>query len=442
MIPVRLTVRNFLCYRENVPTLDFQGIHVACLCGSNGHGKSALLDAITWCLWGESRSKTQDELISYGAEDMRVELEFITRDISYRVIRSRSRGGGRRRQGYSDLQFQVLDALGDAQPIPGNTIRETQVRIEQTIGMDYDSFINSAFILQGRADEFTSKTPADRKAVLAKILGLEDYDRLQALAKKQLDESKTGASELEGSLARLVLDIETTGDPAQELDEITVFLKSIVQQVEDNRRAVDELRAKVTELERRRDQSAELQGQVESHRAEIQQLEVATAAGQERINHYLALATETDVIGAGAARLTKARERLDLLEAARSRFDRLTEQENDLLRSIEGRRALLEGQVTQLNQREFALVPKANAEPELSVQLERAYGQLEGWDGDELKVAAGQDELSKLSTAIGEAQGAAERYRLEGLELALSWNCWTIQAAKAQGLSVLFARQV
>ena len=47
MIPQRLSVRNFLCYREDVPTLDFRGIHVACLSGPNGHGKSALLDAIT-----------------------------------------------------------------------------------------------------------------------------------------------------------------------------------------------------------------------------------------------------------------------------------------------------------------------------------------------------------------------------------------------------------
>ncbi len=40
MIPVRLQVRNFLSYRDNVPPLDFAGIHVACLSGANGHGKA------------------------------------------------------------------------------------------------------------------------------------------------------------------------------------------------------------------------------------------------------------------------------------------------------------------------------------------------------------------------------------------------------------------
>ena len=418
MIPVRLSVRNFLCYRENVPTLDFQGIHVACLCGSNGHGKSALLDAITWCLWGESRAKTQDALISYGAEEMRVELEFVARDTSYRVIRSRSRGGGRRRQGSTDLQFQVLGDLEQARPIPGNNIRETQARIEQTIGMDYDSFVNSAFLLQGRADEFTNKTPADRKAVLAKILGLDDYDRLQELAKKHLDENKTGAAEMEGSLTRLVRDIEAIGDPAQELDQIKVHLDAIDRQADDNRRVVDELRAKVTELERRRDQSAELQGQIEAHRREIQQVEMASAAGQERINHYLKLTGDVDAIRAGAGRLAKARERLDLLEATRSRFDRLTEHENRLLRAIEGSRSMLEGQVKQLIHRvEVELPPKANAEDELIEQRERAHAHLESLEEEKTRVVAGQDKLNKLSTVIGEAQGAAERYRLEGLAL-------------------------
>ena len=60
MIPLRLQVRNFMCYRDNVPPLVFEGIHLACLAGANGHGKSALLDAMTWALWGKARAKRDD----------------------------------------------------------------------------------------------------------------------------------------------------------------------------------------------------------------------------------------------------------------------------------------------------------------------------------------------------------------------------------------------
>jgi exonuclease SbcC len=66
MIPSKLKIKNFMCYRDKVPALSFDGVHIACLCGDNGHGKSAIFDAITWALWGESRAKSDDDLICLG----------------------------------------------------------------------------------------------------------------------------------------------------------------------------------------------------------------------------------------------------------------------------------------------------------------------------------------------------------------------------------------
>ena len=63
MIPVKLKMRNFMCYRDNVPELDFTGIHLACLSGDNGNGKSAIIDAMTWVLWGKTRAGSDDDLI-------------------------------------------------------------------------------------------------------------------------------------------------------------------------------------------------------------------------------------------------------------------------------------------------------------------------------------------------------------------------------------------
>ena len=111
-------------------------------------------------------------------------------------------------------------------------------------------------------------------------------------------------------------------------------------------------------------------------------------------------------------------ERLDSLEAARSRFDQFAEEQNRLLRAIESSRVILETQVKQLTRRiEEELPPKANAESGLIEQREGARAQLQGLEREKTAVAAGQDRLNKLSTAIGEAQSAAERYRVEGLEL-------------------------
>jgi len=418
MIPQRLSVRNFLCYRENVPTLDFQGIHVACLCGQNGHGKSALLDAVTWCLWGEARGKTQDDLISYGADECRVELEFLSRDTSYRVIRSRSRAGGRRRQGVSDLQFQVLGSDA-AIAITGDHIRETQAKIEQTIGMDYDAFINSAFLLQGRADEFTNKTPADRKAVLSKILGLEAYDRIQERARQRLDEGKSSSSEIEGSLGRMRSDLENIGDPAIELAEVKMRLDDVNRQTEESRGKVEGIRAQVGELDSLRESLTELGVNITGIRSDIEQLESALSASQGRLRGYLDLIQEADPIRQGSERLILARNRLETLEEARGRYDQLGESKNQLQRSIDTSRTLLEAKIAQLIRRvHVELGPKAGAETELAGQLAQVQQRLNGLDQEKVQAADLRDRLTKTSTAIGEAQGTAERYLVEGKELA------------------------
>ena len=96
MIPLKLHLKNFLCYGEDVPTLDFQGINLACLCGQNGHGKTAILEAITWSLWGKGRAQTQQEFVRIGQRSMSVELEFACRDEKYRVLRTFSKPCRRR----------------------------------------------------------------------------------------------------------------------------------------------------------------------------------------------------------------------------------------------------------------------------------------------------------------------------------------------------------
>ena len=91
MIPLRLTLKNFMSYRD--PDLvDFAPLHTACLTGDNGAGKSALLTAMTWALWGETPAHAADEdLIAQGEAEMSVDFEFALGDQQYRVLRARSR---------------------------------------------------------------------------------------------------------------------------------------------------------------------------------------------------------------------------------------------------------------------------------------------------------------------------------------------------------------
>ena len=181
MIPIRLTLENFMCYREGVPTLDLEDIHIACLSGDNGHGKTALLDSITWALWGKARSRTQEELVHQGQRTMRVELDFSANNQMYRVTRihTRSVSGS---QGKTDLNLSVLND-DSSTSLMGNTIRDTEEQINNLIHMDYDTFVSTSYIRQGDADHFTRSRPAERKQILAEVLNLSYYERLENASK-------------------------------------------------------------------------------------------------------------------------------------------------------------------------------------------------------------------------------------------------------------------
>ena len=170
-----------MCYGDNPPSLEFENIHVACLCGDNGHGKTSILDAITWSLWGQARARSHEELIHQGKLDMSVDLEFEALNQEYRVSRKYSKSK-RSRQGATLLELQVKSGETYS-PITENTVRDTERRIRDILHMDYDTFVNTAFLMQGQADMFTKSTPSQRKETLAEVLGLSAYQKLESMAK-------------------------------------------------------------------------------------------------------------------------------------------------------------------------------------------------------------------------------------------------------------------
>ena len=227
MIPISLNLRNFMSYTHVPEPLRFDGIHVAVLTGDNGHGKSALLDAITWALWGRARGRSVDELIHTGASEMEVEFEFALHDQQYRVIRKRQRRG---KSGFSDLQLAVLGD-GVYKPLTERSLVETERLIERTLRMSYETFTSSSYVQQGRADSFTTTSPAERKRILAEILELGYYDELEGRAKErfktreaQLADERRLAEDWEREIAR-------RPEYQAEVDRLRVALAAFDKQV-------------------------------------------------------------------------------------------------------------------------------------------------------------------------------------------------------------------
>ena len=258
MVPTYLSVRNFLSYGEDVPPLDFGLFHVACLTGNNGHGKSALLDAITYALWGEARKRSGDRkpdegLLRLGASEMRVEFGFSLSDCLYRAIRSFRKG---RRTSSTQLDLQVLDSeAGVYRPLSeGASLTQTQVRINQLLSMDYETFINSAFILQGRSNEFTQRSSRQRKEVLAEILNLNRYEQLRGRAHMRLQETTQRARQQDQQLMALREKLAGAEEYRGELKETADLLETRTLLVETQERGVAELADRLNERNQLRNQ--------------------------------------------------------------------------------------------------------------------------------------------------------------------------------------------
>ena len=219
MIPLQLTLKNFLSYRD--ATLNFRGLHTACICGANGAGKSSLLEAITWAIWGKSRAATEDDVINGGGKNVRVDFDFSCNEQNYRVIRSRTRGRS------SSLEFQIETQAGNFRSITAKGLRATQEEIISCLKLDYDTFTNSAYLRQGRADEFMLRRPSERKQILADLLKLDRYEQLSGKAKDTAKEYKGKIEQLKQNLEPLEIKLATRKEIAGELKAVKQELSKL-----------------------------------------------------------------------------------------------------------------------------------------------------------------------------------------------------------------------
>lgn len=338
MVPHKLTLRNFMCYRDDVPTLQFDGLNVVCLSGANGAGKSALLDAITWALWGKARAKSDDELIALGQDEMEVDLEFSLGNDMYRVVRRRTKG----KRGQSIVDFQMSEEGGAWRRISGDSVRDTDAQIEATLHMGYDTFVNSAFLLQGRADEFTTRKPSERKQVLANILGLDAYEELETRAKERRAKFEIEIHRVDALIESCEQRVGMRPFLEQDLAQAQDLADAAQRQFAEQETMVQALREEVGRLHRVREERIARDQQRTARVLDLEQLRQDVVHDEEQVQRAEAIIARQDEIAAGAAELAR-------IEAQLEEFDRLREEAiklNDRLktadRAIEQARGQLE----------------------------------------------------------------------------------------------------
>lgn len=229
MIPKKIQIKNFLSYGSEPQTIDFLSYNLICLSGKNGHGKSALLDAITWALWGQARkssgtSKADEGLVHLGQKHMLVIFDFEINGENYRVRREFVKTQS---NPFSALDFGIVKHDESFTTLTDKTIKATQAKLEKTIGISYESFINSAFLRQGQANEFSKKSPKERKEILATILQLERFEDLKKVALEKGKILQLNLVQKQSLQSRIIDEISFLLNALNEIEESLTQLSSV-----------------------------------------------------------------------------------------------------------------------------------------------------------------------------------------------------------------------
>jgi DNA repair exonuclease SbcCD ATPase subunit len=325
VIPVRILLQGFLCYRERTE-IGFDDASLWMLSGLNGSGKSAVFDAVTYALFSGHRGgqRNAEELINKESDGLLVEFDFLRGGEVYRIKRTLKKQGRSTRQ--------VLRR----QPVDGNG-KDTWHAVEGTgsqkgfdewvrdrIGLGYETFTSSVLLMQGRAEKLLNSDSGERRKVLAGIVDLERYEKLHKRADEQRKKYKDQAEVLQTRLEVL-----------PEVGEAELALAD--ERVAAAEAALGQARA---EVERR--QRFRVQGE---HWAALQAKLAETRRQWERAQGLLA---EADAIRRAWDRLRQLRAALPHLRTAVEQRGRLAESEAAAA-DLAARRQELAEQLTALD---------------------------------------------------------------------------------------------
>ena len=388
MIPINLAIKNFMCYRENVPILDLEPIHVACLSGNNGHGKTAIFDAITWVLWGQSRSRTQDALVYQGQLDMSVDMVFLARGQKYRVSRRYSRSSTGR-PGTTILELQ-LDSTGSVTPLTGGVMRETQQKINALINMDYDTFVNTAFLRQGDADRFTTSTPSERKEILSEVLDLSYYQRLEDLAKQRSRHAQTKIISKDTEISWRNHEIDLHSELEENLHNINTSVETVISDSDHQRKIVENLHSSVATLRRKKEELQTIVTGISSKQREVQLLDIQVTEYSDQIQEYETFTSQEDVIRQGHKQYLESRAEQERLNTALDQKTQLDTKKLMLEKEIEMQKERLSIRAAELNRRiSDELEPQASSLELISIEIQKT-------DAEETALAKKHDSIDDL----------------------------------------------
>jgi DNA repair protein SbcC/Rad50 len=226
MRPINLEMEGFTSFRQKA-VIDFSKFDLFAITGPTGAGKTSIIDAMTYALYGctpRIGNKSIKELISQGTDRLKVLLEFSSGQSCYRIARQTKWTG---KSSITDIRLEEKE--GDKWVPRADKVGQVDPLIENIVGLDFNGFTKSVVLPQGRFDEFLKGKVDERRKILSDLLQLDVYARMMQRANEIAKENKNKSDTLSGLLIRDYADStpESLTRLQEELERLKPSLKPL-----------------------------------------------------------------------------------------------------------------------------------------------------------------------------------------------------------------------
>lgn len=197
MRPTRLELKGFSSFRQ-ATVVDFTGADLFALSGPTGAGKSSLIDAMTFALFGSVArygARLVEPVISQGDVEARVLLDFSVDGAPYRVARvaRRTATGATTKE----ARLERLPRVAGGDPIDlALGAKEVTAAVESLLGLTFEHFCRTVVLPQGAFQDFLHATGKERQDLLIELLDVGIYQDVRKRARQRADEAKAQVAAL------------------------------------------------------------------------------------------------------------------------------------------------------------------------------------------------------------------------------------------------------
>ncbi|MGB9586420.1 MAG: hypothetical protein ACPL7A_03250, partial [Anaerolineales bacterium] len=302
-------------------------------------------------------------------------------------------------------------------PLTEHSVRETQARIQSVLRLDYETFTNASFFLQGKADQFTTQNAGNRKRILSSILGLEIWEVYKQRTMELRREVENDVNLIEGHLAEINAELAEEEERQKSLQEIQQKLAIVSQTCQDKKKLIESYRQQINVLN---EQSRQVENLHQRLELEKENRNALWQRLQERIQEkdfYAALVQKASEIETSHQQYLAIRLELENLDKQLQTFVEVEKRRQEPLAKLNAERARLQQEAAQLEQAGQIAINAQQQMNNMISERARLEGQLKQVEIELSQREACQIHIQSIQSEIAALENENKRLVAEMKEL-------------------------